>query len=52
VDEALRSSLVLALVASLAGGLAVVSTKAHRRWVAPCAAVGLWLAAVPLWLQG
>jgi signal transduction histidine kinase len=52
VDEALQSSIGLAVGALVAGGLAVVSTRTHRRWVAPCAAVGLWLAAVPLWLQG
>lgn len=51
-NDALRSTLPLALGAMLAGALAVVSTRTHRRWVEPLAAIGLALAAVPLGLQG
>jgi signal transduction histidine kinase len=52
VEDALRSSLALAVGALLAGALAVVSIRMHRGWVEPLAAVGLWLATVPLWLEG
>jgi signal transduction histidine kinase len=52
VEDALLASLPLALGALLAGAFAVISIRAHRRWVEPLAAVGIWLATVPLWLEG
>jgi signal transduction histidine kinase len=52
IDDALRASLPLALLALLVGGCAVLFTRTHRRWVAPVAAIGFALAGIPLWLQG
>ncbi len=51
-ESALRATLPLGIVAMLAGGLAVVFLRAHRRWVAAAAAVGLAAAAPAMSLVG
>jgi signal transduction histidine kinase len=51
-ESALRATLPLGIVAMLAGGLAVVFLRAHRRWVAAAASVGLAAAAPAMSLVG
>jgi signal transduction histidine kinase len=51
-DDALRASWPFGLGAVLAGALAVVFVRTHRRWVGAFGAVALSLAAMPLQVQG
>jgi signal transduction histidine kinase len=51
-EAALRGSLPAAVVALLAGGLAVVFLRTNRRWVVPMACLALLCASVPLELLG
>lgn len=51
-ETALRGSLPAAIVALLAGGLAVVFLRTNRRWVLPAACVALLAASTPLELLG
>ena len=51
-DVALRAGWPFGLGAVLAGGLAVVFVRTHRRWVGAFAAVALSMAAMPLQIQG
>lgn len=51
-DAGLRASLPLALVALLAGGLALLLLRTRRQWVLPAAAVAFVTASTPLGLHG
>jgi len=51
-DDALRGSLPFGLAAVLAGALAVVFVRTHRRWVLAFAAIAVATASVPLQIQG
>lgn len=51
-DAGLRASLPLALVALVAGGLALLLLRTRRRWVLPVAGVAFVVASTPLGLHG
>ena len=51
-DAGLRASLPLAMVALVAGGLALLLLRTRRQWVLPVAAVALVAASTPLALHG